>query len=422
LQDGDYEVATSHLERAERHSADASESDRLMIQAGLAQVAGRWDESIVYLEELLAKHPYDKEARFHLGFVYRFAGRLDDSRRTMEEVLALDPYHPGAVNDLANQAALAGEEARADSLSLRYIELEADQWNAYDTRAEILEKFGRYEEAREMDRETIRLNPGYPTPYGRLQRSYLREDDPAGARAALDEYRDTPEGAVWAPWFDADTYIWEGRYLDAFDSNRTALEKANELGRDRILALGWGDLLLYILGDVGIQGNATGAYEEAEAAFRKLYDLYPQSLGALFGLLGIYGRQERFQEMSQVRESAGARIDATPELGRLRAESRLHFADGLIAWYRDRDAEETVRLFEEARAARSMSKTGWTSRMGLQGEEVFALIEVGRASFALVIVYAIERVATGGGPLIFSHTAWYLRGRAYEALGETEQA
>ena len=81
-----------------------------------------------------------------------------------------------------------------------------------------------------------------------------------------------------------------------------------------------------------------------------------------------------------------------------------------------------MRLFEEARAARSMSKTGWTRRMGLEGEEVLALIEVGRASFALVIVYDIERVATGGGPLIFSHVAWYLRGRAYEALGEPEQA
>jgi tetratricopeptide (TPR) repeat protein/tRNA A-37 threonylcarbamoyl transferase component Bud32/TolB-like protein len=417
----DYQAATSHLERAERHSADASESDHLMIQAGLAQVARRWDESINYLEELLAKHPYDKEARFHLGTIYRFIGRLDDSRRTMEEVLALDPYHPGAVNELANQAALAGEEARADSLSRRYIELEPDQWNPYDTRAEVLRDFGQTEEAREMDRETIRRFPTYPTPYGRLVRSYLEDGDPEGARAALDPFRDDPDGAVMTRWSETETYVAEGRYLEAAYANLSAFEKASEFERYHFQPLG-SDILPYIILEAGLHTSATGVYDEAEAAFRELHRLEPQSWGALFGLLSIYGQQERFDEMSRVREAAAADLAAVPGLGKARAESLLHFADGLIAWYRAGDARATVRLFGEAREARGLSKTYWSTSMGIQGEEVFALMEAGRASDALELIDSMEGLGEGGWPLILAHAAWYLRGRAYEALDEPDQA
>jgi serine/threonine-protein kinase len=421
VRDGDYESASGHLERAERNSTGASANDRLMIQAGVAQVDRRWDESIDLLEELLSRDPYDKEARYHLGLTLRLRGRWDDSRRVLEEVLALDPYHPGAINDLAYNAMHLGDESRADSLSRRFIELEPDQWNPYDTRAEILDRFGRYEEAREMDREAIRRNPTYPTPYNRLSMSYLGKGDPAGAREALAALSDTREGAVYEAWFGVDTYVFEGRYRDAYESQRLAMQRARELGRDHFLNAGF-DLYTLVLGETGIHANAVGAYAEAEASFEELDRIEDMNPWALFGILGCYGEQRRFEEMSRVRDSTVADLESAPDVGRRRAEALAHYASGLLAWYRDGDAEETVRLFEQGHAARGINRYFLRPSMGVQGEEVLAFIGIGQALDALAIITEMEEAADQGSYRLLSHAAWYLRGRAYEALEEPEQA
>ncbi len=413
LNGGNDQLAASHLERADRYSAHASERDRLSIRASLAWISKKHDDAISYLEELVARHPDEKDARYRLSRMYYFQDRPEDSRRMLEEVLGLDPSYSTAVNDLAYMAAHAGDEAAADSLTLRYIELEPDLWNPYDSRAEILTMFGRYEEAREMDRESLRRNPGNPTPYGRLVLSYLRDDDPAGARAELRTFENTgdPHSAMFARWLETDTYVVEGRYRDAFDANRSAAAKANELGHD---------FAPLILAEAGVYANATGAYEQAENLFREQISLDAQPRLALFGILGTYGGERRFDEMSRVREAAAAAIDTAPDFARARAESLLSFADGLIAWYQAGDAAETVRLFGEGRATLGISKT--TALRGLQGEEILALIEVGRASDALEIANEMEGMAEDGWYSLLGHQGWYLQGRAYEALGEPEQA
>jgi tetratricopeptide (TPR) repeat protein/tRNA A-37 threonylcarbamoyl transferase component Bud32 len=397
------QMSADYLQRAEEYSADAPERDRLLIQAFL----GIWEggEYAGYFEELVAKYPDEKLGRVRLSDVYRDQGRHDEGRRLLEEVLRLDPYFIIALNQLIYLEADAGNEAAADSLSLRFIELEPDQWNPFDTRADILRMFGRHEESRAMHREAIRRNPRNRWSYWRLVRSYVEEGDPAGGRAALQPFltTDDPDVAVYTRWLEAFTYTAEARYLAALDAYRGALAKATDVSQ-------WPDLPA----NIGAHANATGAYEEAEEAFREL-DRIEQLRGrALFGILSTNGKQGRFDEMTRVRDAAAADIDAAPE------SARMHIADGLIAWYRDGDAGETVRLFGEGRAAAGLTKTDALG--SVQGEEVLALIAVGRASDALGIIDDLERFGTDDTQPILVHTAWYLRGRAYDAMDEAEPA
>jgi tetratricopeptide (TPR) repeat protein len=60
--------------------------------------------------------------------------------------------------------------------------------------------------------------------------------------------------------------------------------------------------------------------------------------------------------------------------------------------------------------------------MGVEGEEILALIQMGRASDALELISSMERLPERDYYRLLAHTSWYLRGRAYEALGETERA
>ena len=236
--------------------------------------------------------------------------------------------------------------------------------------------------------------------------------------AALREYQstDNPEGAVWTRAYEGDVYVAEGRYREALAPMRSALEKAIELDS------GWRTM---VLAELAVYSNATGVYEEAEELFSELLPPNPWSphrAYALFGILSVYGTQGRFDEMRSVRDAYAALIDAVPDAMRGAAEGLVHFADALIVWYRTGDAEETVRLFGEGRAVSGLSMPEFDPGMGIQGEEVFALIEVGRASDAVGITDSMEELADEAWYRLLRHAAWYLRGRAYEALGEPQQA
>ena len=235
---------------------------------------------------------------------------------------------------------------------------------------------GRKEEARVIYREVIRLRPGFWNAYAKRLISYLDVDDPAGGRAALQEFADgdDPNGQVYALWFISDTYVIEGRYLDALDAMRRAADKASELDHEDRLG---------ILAEVGVHAIAVKAYEQAEDSFWPLIHHDMWRTDGLFGLLATYGMQERFDDMSLVRDTIAADISAMPEPVRAMAESLLRLSDGLIAWYRAGDAEGTVRLIGDARDVSGLSRPAWRPSMGVQGEEILALIQVGRASDAL---------------------------------------
>ena len=185
------------------------------------------------LRELIEKYPEEKEARYQLGVFYDATGRDEEGRSIIREAVRLDPYYAPGINHLAYMAGRVGDSAEADSLSLRYIELESGQANPRDSRGEILEMIGRNEEARAEFRAALEIEPGFLASFDHLVRSYLRADDPSGARAALEPHlgTDDADAAVYVRRLLGDTYIADGSYAEALASWRSAAELAETLGR-----------------------------------------------------------------------------------------------------------------------------------------------------------------------------------------------
>jgi tetratricopeptide (TPR) repeat protein len=402
-------IKASYLEKAERLSANAHPKDRLLIQAYVEAASGRPAAYRNLLEELITRFPDEGEARFMLARLHYDQGRKEEAWSALEDLLRVDPYDAMAVLMLTYWAAAAGDEAAVDSLSLRFIELKPDQANPYDTRGEVLEAFGRYEEARAMYREAIRHDQRHTPPYEHLATSYLRTGDAEGARAALEAEIVGSENAFTVRRVIADTYAAEGRYLAALDAY---------LDLDGQAPSAVGDALNFR--DIGLFATETGRYEIAEEAYRTLYRSGEFRRLTVIGLLSMLGRQQRFDEMSEVRDMIAAELELVSGLALKDTQALLRFADGLIAWYRLGDAEETVRLFAEGRDRGDITSARLQGHP--QGEEVLALIEAGRAADALPIIEALEQLGVGAIRPIITHKAWYLRGRAYEALGEPERA
>jgi len=411
LQASTGQEASLAFQNADRFKAKATERDRYMIEAMFAaNLAGDMGEAERLLKELISRYPEEKDARYQLGVFYDAQGRGDEGRAIIEEAVELDPFFAPGINHLAYMAGRRGDSVAADTLSLRYLELEPDQANPHDSRGEILEMIGRHEDARAEFRRALRIEPGFLPSYQHLVRSYLREGQAEAARVALRPYMQVrdPDAAVMIRRLEADTYIAEGRYLDGLEAYRRAAKLAEDLSRD--------DLRLPAMLESAQMSLLTRQFEEAEARFRDVGTIDPLNAAVLFGLLTVNGEQGRLDGMLEVRDSAASVFAAGPEIIQDRARLIRLLADASIAWYRG-DPTAAVVLFDEAR---DLAGTPRPALLGGVGPEILALIEVGRASEALSLAENMERLSSYGNRLdpFQQQAALYVKGRAYEALSE----
>jgi tetratricopeptide (TPR) repeat protein/TolB-like protein len=407
--------ALSAFQNAERFKDGATERDRYMIEAMFAAAfENDLEAADSLLLEITDRYPEDKEARYQRGVFLEGRGLRDEGRVVIEEAVHLDPYYAPGINHLAYMAGRSGDAVGADSLSLRYLEIEPGQANPHDSRGEILEMIGRDEEAREQFRAALEIEPGFIPSYEHLVRSYLRQGDAEGARAALQPYlgTDDPEPAIVVRSLLGDTYVADGSYREAWETYHAAARRAEELGRN--------DLRLLTLAESGTLAIFLGEHDEAEAAFLEVDAISPLGGGALFGLLVNSGERGRVDEMREVRDSAAARIAAAPLIIREQAEAGMLFVDALTAWYSG-DAETAVLLYDEGRERTSARRPAPVSG---DEQEALALIEVGRAREALSMAENMERLSKAANR--WDPGQWqvslYLRGRALEALDEPLEA
>lgn len=407
--------ALQAFQNADQFKNRASDRDRYMIEAMFAANFERdADAAESLLRELIERYPEEKEARYQLGVFYDQRGRANEARAMIEEAVTLDPYYAPGVNHLAYVAGRSGDTVAADTLSLKYLELEPGQANPHDSRGEILEMIGRHSDARAEFRAAIEIEPGFLASYEHLVRSYLRDGDAAGARVALEPYMqtDNSEASVHVRRLMGDTYVADGSYESALGAYVAAAERARDADRD--------DLLLQPLMEMGELATYMGRHDQAEAAYLEADGLDPLLGNVLFGLLVNSGEAGRIDEMLAARDTALARVADAPPIIQGQIDRFTLLIDALVAWYSG-DPQAAVQLYDEVR---ELADAARPALIGAAGQEALALIEVGRAREVLPMADNMERFGRTGNRFDPGqwHTALYIRGRAHEALGQTDEA
>jgi tetratricopeptide (TPR) repeat protein len=403
------------FQNADNNKDKATERDRYMIEA---MFAANFQRDLAaadsLLRELIERYPEEKEARYQLGVFYDATGRDEEGRTIIREAVRLDPYYAPGINHLAYMAGRAGDSAEADSLSLRYIDLESGQANPRDSRGEILEMIGRKEDARAEFQAALEIEPGFLASFDHLVRSYLREGDAEGARAALEPHLGTEDAdaAVYARRLLGDTYIADGSYAEALASWRSAAELAETLERR--------DLQIQPLLEAGQLATFMGDHQGAVASFQTADAIDPLLGGVLFGLLVNSGEQGLIDEMLTVRDTVMARFADAPPIMQDQVALITLLVDALVAWYSG-DAQAAVQLYDETRELAGAPRP---ALVGPSVQESLALIEVGRAREALDIAKNMERLSQAGNRMNPGQmqASLYLKGRAHEALGEASEA
>lgn len=132
--------------------------------ASLRSKSGDFDGAVAFLNELLAETPGDEELLYNLGVVHGEAGRADESLVFMRQVLAINPDHPGALNYVGYTLADQGRDLdEAERMITRAAEQRPDDgyitdslgW-VYYMRARQLLDGGQVEEGRALLERAIR--------------------------------------------------------------------------------------------------------------------------------------------------------------------------------------------------------------------------------------------------------------------------
>ncbi|NTV81136.1 MAG: protein kinase, partial [Candidatus Aminicenantes bacterium] len=221
------------LRNAYRHSATASEKERLLIAAQHARVIELDPEKrLRLLLELVRKYPDEKYAQYQIGFLYEGRGDYAAAEAAYRKAVALDPNFGFALNQLAYICAKRGRYDEALRLLERYAAISPGDANPLDSIAELYLRMGDLDRAEKKYREALAVRPDFFLSCANLAYlSALREDHPNVYRW-LDEFiARAPTAAAKAEgywWKAAVDYLlgrWEAS-LAAF----TGLRKQAEAG------------------------------------------------------------------------------------------------------------------------------------------------------------------------------------------------
>jgi len=152
--------------RAEQLAPHVSSGERMLIRWLAGVEEGNYIPAISAMNDLLAKYPKDHRLAFLGGRWLLQEGRYAQSAFVLEHAVALYPDYPAALNELAYAYAYTGSFDKAFALMDRYVQLEPNQPNPYDSYGDLLRASGQFDAALDKYRMAIRVDPTFGSELG----------------------------------------------------------------------------------------------------------------------------------------------------------------------------------------------------------------------------------------------------------------
>jgi tetratricopeptide (TPR) repeat protein len=206
--------------KAKQLAAKVSPDEQLLIRWMADSQESNYIPAISAMNDLLAKYPRDQRLAFLAGDWLNGQQRWDQAVVVLERAVTLFPNYCAAWNDLGYAYAYSGNFSKAFAAMDKYVALEPDEANAHDSYGEILRMAGKFDQALQQYRTSIRLDPNFGSEVGVADTYALmgREQD------ARDEY----ERAMVFAWGNGDKVEFELKSAVTWirENNRKPAEKA----------------------------------------------------------------------------------------------------------------------------------------------------------------------------------------------------
>jgi len=356
--------------RAKSLASQVSPGEQLLIRWLAGAQEDDYLPAIAAMNDLLAMFPDDHRLAFLAGGWLNKQERYEQASVVLQHALTLFPDYPAALNDLAYTYAFTGDFDKAFAAMERYVALEPDEPNPYDSYGEILRMAGRFDAALAQYRISVHTDPNFGSELGIADTYALmgREQDARDEYDRAIVFAGTQSAKIQYELQEAVTWIRE--------NNRRRAEKA--------------------LGEVGKHAHSAGlAFYEAEA--QRILAMYQPDLKSALQHLQL--AQQILKEPHELSESD--RSDEQARILRVRA-TRAAAA---------KDMQTAVDALNQLQAMAEKSRSQ-AVQLGYHGAAVAVLLAQGEPA------EAISHLEENPNDPLSMHLLW----RAYSSTGATAQA
>ncbi len=157
---GDIEKALAAL--TENRDASSYDTDTFYFIIALLGDNQRLGDALTYAQKAIDAYPEEARLWYQLGVLYERMGNHDKALQTMEQVLTVDENHADALNFLAYQMAVSGQDLNLALLRAKRALQNKNSGYIIDTLGWVYYKLERYDESRIQLEEAARLHPDDP--------------------------------------------------------------------------------------------------------------------------------------------------------------------------------------------------------------------------------------------------------------------
>jgi serine/threonine protein kinase/Tfp pilus assembly protein PilF len=146
---------------AKKYALKATEKEQRYIDVIVAFYNRQYETAGRLGSDFVKRYPDDKEATFILGFINWVTGQYDQSIKAFERALEIDPTYANAYNQLAYTYSYLNDHEKAIPTIKKYLALQPDVDNPYDSAFDIYMNAGRYDDALQICQDALKQNPGW---------------------------------------------------------------------------------------------------------------------------------------------------------------------------------------------------------------------------------------------------------------------
>ena len=223
----DMEPARKRMALADKYSKNASPRGRLYIAAIKASFDREGDKSIALFSDLVKRYPDEKYGWLQLGIYHFFFGSVEQSTKAFKKTLALDPAFANAQNMLAYSLSSGGRHMEAIAAAKKYIDLQPDVLNTYDTAWDIYMRADELDNAMAICEMALKINSNWRRFHRYAGYVHLIRGDGKSANAELRLATDkNPDNDARILRNVAYFELYEGRYNEALKTMQKAIQTA----------------------------------------------------------------------------------------------------------------------------------------------------------------------------------------------------
>jgi serine/threonine protein kinase/tetratricopeptide (TPR) repeat protein len=268
----DLSSARKSIQLAKQNATKATDIERAYIDLFEAHINGQNEKAHRLAVDLVKKYPNEKEAYGSLERLSWALGKYDQSIEAGEKVLELDPTYANAYNDLAYDYSRTHNHEKAISTIKKYIALQPDNLNPYDSAWEIYMRAGLYNEAIQICEDALKINLDWRRFYLLEVQSLWLKGDRERALHKIERYGDDfPNDQDGKHYLLGLFFLCEGKYEKAL----TELKKVIEIiqTKNNVDSEMWDHFDMgKLLTEMGQYSRALGEFKKAEELSTNVYD------------------------------------------------------------------------------------------------------------------------------------------------------